>query len=168
MRRRDVLAFVGGAVAVWPQAAGAQQYDRRFAAFLIDLESWTGLEPTGTDEGRKDGRVIAASRSYLRSGARSAAPIIDRPHFLASITWGTAAPESVASYHHRNTSSVHRSTSTIAGFEVSTQSTPVVVMITVTLSPDATFNLIFNNVSEDEAMAIARRFDWKGMQAKLR
>ena len=37
--------------------------------------------------------------------------------------------------------------------------------VSVTLGQDTTFSLWFNNVSEDEAMAIAQKFDWKGIQA---
>jgi hypothetical protein len=40
-------------------------------------------------------------------------------------------------------------------------------LISVTFSPDARFNLLFDNVAEDEAMAIAQKFDWKQIQALL-
>jgi hypothetical protein len=64
--------------------------------------------------------------------------------------------------HHRRSGS--KSTSTIEGFQVTTQTSPVFVIIAITLGPDAMFNLLFNNVSEEEAMTIAQKFDWKGIQ----
>jgi len=42
-----------------------------------------------------------------------------------------------------------------------TRSRPVFVLIAITLGSDATFILIFNNVFEGEAMAIAQKFNWK-------
>jgi hypothetical protein len=41
-------------------------------------------------------------------------------------------------------------------------------MNTIPLGPKAMFGLFFNDVSEDEAMAIAQKFDWKGIQALAR
>jgi hypothetical protein len=159
-----------GATADWPRAAGAQQSYPKFLAFLIDLEGWTGLERVGTEEERKGGRVINALRSYVRGDA----------HFYAQIALGIAG-DSGAGVHIAdsgsivlggvritvNRSRVHESTSTIDGFEVRTLSTPAFVLIAVTLRPDAAFSLIFNQVSEDEAMAIAQKFDWKRMRAEL-
>ena len=39
--------------------------------------------------------------------------------------------------------------------------------IVVGLADNALFSLSFNGVPEDEAFALARRFDWKGIQAAL-
>jgi hypothetical protein len=103
------------------------------------------------------GRVMTASRSYSRGDAR----------FNASIVSGRAAPAKGNGDVHITIGGGHKSTSMIDGFQVTMQSTPVFVLIAITLGPDATFSLIFNNVSEDEAMAIAQKFDWKGIQAQV-
>ncbi len=47
---------------------------------------------------------------------------------------------------------------------MTTQTSPVFVIIAITLGPDAMFKLLFNNFSEEEAMTIAQKFDWKGIQ----
>lgn len=98
--------------------------------------------------------MITASRSYLHGDA----------HFIASIVSGTAAlaTGSRAYFYLRG---VHDSTSTIDGFQVRTESTPVFVSIAITISPDVMFSLLSNNVSEDEAKSIAQKFDWKGIRA---
>jgi hypothetical protein len=39
--------------------------------------------------------------------------------------------------------------------------------ILVALGPSAMFSLSFNGVAEDEALTLARRFDWKTIQAAI-
>jgi len=154
MRRREFITLLSSVAAAWPRAVLAQQGYQRFIPFLIELPGWTGLKPVGTDEERKGGRVTSALRGYLRGDAR----------FNASIISGTVALAASNDGVHITVGGVHKSTSTIEGFQVTTQTSPVFVIIAITLGPDAMFNLFFNNVSEEEAMTIAQKFDWKGIQ----
>jgi hypothetical protein len=68
------------------------------------------------------------------------------------------------------TGDMHMSTSTIDGlpvtriFTVSNNSGAIVVPH----SANAMFNVSFNGVTEDEALTLARKFDWKAMQAQVR
>jgi hypothetical protein len=48
-------------------------------------------------------------------------------------------------------------------FQLSDKSGTVLVV----LGPSAIFNVAFNGVAEDEAFGLARRFDWKAIQAAL-
>ncbi len=136
-------------------AIHAEPSFQRFVPFLIDLPGWVGTAPEGTARETPRRTAIRASRSYSRGGAQFYAGIIlgtpaDFEEFTVQIDVGPPK------------------TSTIDGFDVMTTDTPAFVHIAVTLGPDAVFSLLFNGVSADEAMALARKFDWKGMQAQAK
>jgi len=154
MRRREFIKLFVGAVVAWPRTVWAQQFYQRFIPFLIELPGWTGLPPTGTERETKDGPVVTASRFYQRGDAR----------FNIWIMSGNAAALATGSHAYINIRWAHDSTSTINGFEVRTLSTPIAVLVDIALGPNGTFGLIFNGISEDEAMTIAQKFDWKGVR----
>jgi len=157
MTRREFIAILCGA-AVRPRAVRAEGGSQSLIPLLIDLPGWTGSEPGSTERERKGRRILTAGRSYLRGDAR----------FNALISSGTAADAADRKGNvYLNFRGAQRSRSSIDGFEVMTESTPVFVLIAITLGPDAMFNLFFNNISPDEAMAIARMFDWKSIQAHV-
>src|SRR5262249_2470933 len=151
------IALLGGAAAACsPADPPPQGYQR----FFIDLPGWTGFPPVGkTEEGQVD-RLITASRSYSRGDAVLSVSIWSRT--------ATMVPANTLGTTRITINGGHMRKSTIRGFEVTTTSWSVVVSIAVTLSPDATFSLLFNNISEEEAMAVAQKFDWKGIQALVK
>jgi hypothetical protein len=151
VRRREFITLLGSAAAAWPRAVRAQQGNQHVIPFLIDLPGWTGSQPAGAEEERNGRRVITGARNYSRGDAR----------FDALIMSDTAAASNDARII---IDGMHKSTSTIDGFQVTTESTPVSVWIGIRLGPHAIFGLFFTNVSEVEAMAIARKFDWKGIR----
>jgi hypothetical protein len=157
MRRRDFIALLASATTVWPQAVRAQQGYQRLIPLLIDLPGWTGTTPIGTDGERNGGRLITALRTYVRGDAR----------FHALIVSGIPARSGDNDSSDITARGGHESTSMIDGFQVKTSSAPGFVWISVMFSSDARFNLLFNNVADDEAGAISRKFDWRQIQALL-
>jgi hypothetical protein len=77
---------------------------------------------------------------------------------------GNAAARAIGNYSNLIIRWTHNSVSTIDGFQVRTQSMPIAVLVSIALGPDGTLGLLFNGVSEDEAITIARKFDWKGVR----
>jgi hypothetical protein len=156
MRRRDFIALLGGITAISPRAVRAQQGDQRLIPLLIDLPGWTGNAPIESGEEKKGGQVIAL-RIYVRGEARLNAVL------------GSGVPARPGGNDSPNytTPEEHVRTSTISGFQVTSAVAPDFVWISVKFSPVARFNLYFHNVAEDEAMAIAQKFDWRQIQALL-
>lgn len=162
MNRRHLLTFLAS-MAAWPRAAFAQEGYQRFIPLLIDLPGWTGTQPAGTDEDRNGVRVISATRGYTRDEARLNVSLSlvdagrDKPSVRIVVTRSSPSPDRPSTRR-----------STIDGFDqVMTTYSPSVVWIVVGLKPGATLGFGFTNVSEDEALAIAQKFDWKGMRALL-
>ena len=147
---RFVLAALGGA-SLSP-AALSQQSFQRFIPLLVDVPGWRGLAPTG--RAGAGGSVITATRTYSRGEAR----------FVASVLSGTASLAGNKRSPKAPIDGAHK-TSTIDGFQVTTLSTQPFILVAVALGPRADFSLLFSNVSPGQAMALARKFDWKAIQA---
>jgi hypothetical protein len=140
----------------------AQQGFQRFFPLLVELPGWTGGKPDGAAVEIPGASMLSATREYRRGEARLNAQIIV----------GAAAQGALAAIQPGvkiDTPQGRISTATIGGlqtlrtFNVSDKSGGVVVA----LGPSAMFNLAFNGVGEDEALELARKFNWKAMQSAL-
>jgi len=162
INRRHALWLVLAALpAAWlPSAVHAQPAFQRFLPFLVDLSGWKGEKPDGVSMEMPGNSMISAARRYERGGAS-----LD-----AQIVMGTAAQGALAATHsgmHIETSDMRMSTSTIDGlpvtrtYTISSKSGAVMVA----LSANALFSLSFNGIADDEALTLARKFDWRAMQA---
>jgi hypothetical protein len=130
--------------------------------FLIDLDGWQGNKPDGMAMEISSATMITATRRYQKSPA----------HLEASIIIGTAAQAALAAAQSGikiETTEGRLGTSSINGFQV-TQTYTIKEKdgaILVALGPAAMFNLAFNGVTDQDALALAEKFDWKGIQAAL-
>jgi hypothetical protein len=141
--------------------AGAQDF-QKYTPFLVDLPGWTGKKADGMAMQMPGVSMITATRDYTRGDARLSASIISGSSaqgMLAAVQPGVKI----------ETADMHISTATVDGltvartFDVKEKSGAVLVA----LGQSALFNITFNGVPEDEAYSLARRFDWKAIQAAL-
>jgi len=163
-RRRAILLALAALPAAWmPPAARAQQSFQRFIPFLIDLPGWKGNKPDGMALEMAGSSMITATRVYERGEARLNAQVITGPAAQAALAATSAGIK-------LETADMHMSTSTIDGvqvtktYTVSNKSGAIVVP----LSASAMFSVSFNGVAEDEALTLARKFDWKALQGQVK
>jgi len=162
-RRRLVRFALAALPVVLPQAARAQQAFERFYPFLVDLPGWTGNKPDGLAmQLPGNNNMITASREYRRDNARVSAQVITGPAAQGGLAM-------IQSGMKMETGDAHMSTETVDGLKLARTYTvhDKSGAIFVGLADNAMFSVSFNGVAEDEALALARRFDWKAIQAAL-
>jgi hypothetical protein len=144
---------------VWPSAIHAQERYEVFFPLLVDLPDWRGSEPHGIPIMKVVGLFIAM-REYQRGDAR----------LVVSVTAGLPKRNEQVSEGTAFFGDARITISTIDGWQVfrTFNVKEKEVGVQVTLAPNAYFRLIFiNSVAEDEALTLARRFDWKALQAAV-
>jgi hypothetical protein len=163
-RRRTLRLALAALPAAWlaSQAARAEQAFERFFPFLIDLPGWTGDKPDGMAMALAGMDIVTATRKYKREGA----------HLEVGILTGAAAQAGLAmlkSGMKLETSEGHVITETVDGIKLARTYTAKDKSgaILVGIADSALFNFAYTGVAEDEALALAKRFDWKAIQAAL-
>jgi hypothetical protein len=166
-RRRAIhlalaAVMLTGAGLLPSSAARAQQTFQRFFPLLVDLQGWTGNKPDGLSMEIPGNSMVTATREYERGDARLNAQVII----------GAAAQGALAATNAGvkiETAEGRMSTSTIDGMQVTRSFTinDKSGAILVGLGTSALFTLSFNGVAEDEALMLARKFDWKAIQAAM-
>jgi hypothetical protein len=162
-RRASLLALAALPAAWFAPPALAQQSFQRFVPFLVDLQGWTGKKADGMAMEMGGTSMITATRAYERGDAKLNAQIITGPAAQGAL----AATKSGLKLE---TGDMHLSTATIDGLSV-TRTYMVGSKsgtILVGLSSSAMFNLTFTGITEDEALALAKKFDWKAMQGQVK
>jgi len=164
--RRRAIRFAFAAVsAAWLMpfsTARAQQSFQRFIPFLVDLDGWKGNKADGMALEMAGSSMITAARKYERGPARFEAQVLTGPAAMGILA-GTRAGLKL------ETSEMHMSTSTIDGLQVTKTFTTKDKSgaIIVALGTSAAFSVTFNGVAEDEALTLARKFDWKAIATAL-
>ncbi len=161
-RRQAVrLALVGLGTAALAGAARAQQSFQRFVPLLVDLAGWKGNKPNGMAMEMAGNSMLTATRNYERGAAK----------VNASVLMGAPAQGALAATNSGfkiETNDIHMNTTTIDGLQVSRTYTTSSKSgaILVALTSDAVFTLSYTGIDEDEAMGLAKKFDWKAIQAQ--
>jgi hypothetical protein len=159
-RRATHLALAALCVAALPQAARAQQSFQRFVPLLVELPGWKANKPDGMAMEMAGSSMVTATRGYERGAAK----------FNASVLMGAPAQGALAATNSgfkMETGDLRMSTATVDGMQVSKTYTisNKTGVILVALTNNAVLTLSFNGVDEDEAMGLAKKFDWKAIQA---
>ena len=160
-RRATHLALAALCVAVLPRAALAQQGFQRFVPLLVDLPGWKAAKPDGMAMEMAGSSMITATRNYERGTAK----------VNVSVLMGAPAQGALAATNSgfkMETSDLRMSTATVDGMQVSKTYTisNKTGAILVALTNNAVLTLSYNGVDEEEAMGLAKKFDWKGIQAQ--
>jgi hypothetical protein len=162
--RRAVIRFTLAALpAAWLAVSPARAQDfQKYVPFLVELPGWTGNKADGMAMQMSGASMISATREYKKGNSKLNAQIVS----------GTAAQGMLGAVNSGvklETAEMHINTTTVDGltvmrtFQVKDKSGTILVA----LGPSALFNLAFNGVPEDEALGLAKRFDWKAIQAAL-
>jgi hypothetical protein len=157
-RRQFLLALAAAAAA--PAAAVAKSGFQPFLPLLIDLPGWEGGKPEGFAMDAGGHAMTTASRKYSRDSA----------HVEAVIATGAAAQGALgalAANMSMETSEGHAQTGAENGFRMlkTFRAADNSGAIMIALADAAMFNFTYSGLSEDEALALARKFDWNAMKA---
>jgi hypothetical protein len=146
---------------LWAAApARADQAFQRLMPLLIDLDGWQGKKPDGMSMEMPGGGMTTATREYQKGSAKA----------NAAVMTGQAAVGALAPMQARmnvTTSEGHMVTDTMQGMKVmktytTTQKSGALL---VALDKDVMFSFSYTGLAEDEALALAQKFDWKAIQA---
>jgi hypothetical protein len=158
--RQAIFLCVLALSMMWPLAqAFADQAFQKFLPLFVDLDGWQGKKPDGMSMEMTNVSMTTATRDYQKGSAQA----------HASVTIGQAAAGALAPLTagmNVQTTEGHMVTSTVNGmpvlktFNTKDKSGALIVQ----LGKDAMFTFSYNGLTEDEAVPLAQKFDWKAMQ----
>ena len=143
-----------------PLSARADQAFQRFLPLFVDLDGWQGKKPDGMSLDMPNTTMTTATRDYTKGAAQAHASVM-----MGQAASGALAP--IESGMNLQTGDGHMVTSTMHDMKVmKTYNIPQksgALMVEVT--KDAVFAFSYGGITEDEAIALAEKFDWKAIQA---
>jgi hypothetical protein len=147
-------------------AASANVYESLYP-FLIPLPGWEAGESAGVNIDEGGWQMINASREYTRGEQSLAATIL-----IGNLV--TEAAATVPDTMDVDSSQARMAVKTIRGFRVTLahdkveRSGAVTVLLLPPEQAGAAFVLAYKELSDEEAMALAQKFDWEKMREKVR
>jgi hypothetical protein len=161
--RRVAFVILAGLFAAWtlqPITALADQAFQRFLPLFVDLDGWQGKKPDGISMETPGNSMTSATRDYTRGSSQLHAGVV-----VGAAAAGAMAPMKAGMTYE--TTEGHMITATVNGFPAmktyNTAQKSGAVM--VELSPTALFTVSYNGITEEEALPLAQKFDWKAFQA---
>jgi hypothetical protein len=159
--RRAFLGFALAALAAFapPSAARADPAFKRFLPLLVDIDGWEGAKPDGMSMDMGETSMTTAQREYRRGPAQLHAAVLIGPAAEGALGAATAGM-------NIETSDGHMIAATINGLEATKtyNSKDKSGAILVALGESALFSVSYSGLTEDEALPLAQKFDWKALQ----
>lgn len=141
-------------------SARAEPAFQRLTPLLTDLDGWQGKKADGMSMDMPNGSMTTATREYQKGSAKANVSIV-----VGQTAVGALAP--MVTGMNINTSEGHMLTDTIGGMKVLKTYTTAQKSgaLVVALDKDAMFSFSYSGLPEDEAVALAQKFDWKAIAA---
>ena len=157
--RFTMICFVLGFSILWPQASRADQAFQKFLPLFVELDGWQGKKADGMSMEMANMSMTTATRDYAKGSAEMHASVV-----VGQTAIGALAP--LQNAMNIQTSDGHMVTATMHGMTVmkAFNNKDKSGSLIVALSKDAMFSLAYKGVTEDEALALAEKFDWKAIQ----
>jgi hypothetical protein len=162
INRRVAIIFAGLSVALLsrPISAFADQAFQRFLPLFVDLDGWQGKKPDGVSMETTGTSMTSATRDYTHGSSQLHATVV-----TGAAAAGAMTPMKAGMTYE--TTEGHMITGTVNGFPVmktyNTAQKSGALM--VELGPTALLTVSYNGITEDEALPLAQKFDWKAFQA---
>ena len=141
-------------------AARAEPAFQRLTPLLVDLDGWQGKKADGMSMDMPNGSMTTATREYQKGSTKATVSVV-----VGQAAIGALTP--LVSGMKINTSDGHMLADTIGGMKVLKTYTNAQKSgaLLVALDKDAMFSFAYTGMAEDEAVALAQKFDWKAIQA---
>ncbi|MCP4615114.1 MAG: hypothetical protein GY844_01630 [Bradyrhizobium sp.] len=140
-------------------SARADQAFQRFLPLLVDLSGWQGKKADGMSMQMSGASITTATRDYERGPAQLHVSVVIGP-----AAEGALMP--IESGMKMQTSEGHMITDTMRGMPVMKTFTikDKTGALMVALSKNAMLSFGYEGLTEDEALQLADKFDWKALQ----
>jgi hypothetical protein len=159
--RRAIFSVIVALSMIWPLAhALADQAFQKLLPFFVDLDGWQGKKPDGMSMEMTNVSMTTATRDYQKGPAQAHASVV-----IGQTAIGALAP--LTSGINIQTTDGHMVTSTMHGMPVlkSFNTKDKSGALIVQLAKDAMFSFSYNGLTEEEALPLAEKFDWKAIQS---
>ena len=142
-----------------PQASRADQAFQRFLPLLVDLDGWTGKKPDGASMEMANMSMTTANRDYTKGSSEVHASVVVGQAAVGALAPLQNAMNIQTTDGHMVTGQMH-GMNVLKGYNNKDKSGSLIVG----LGKEAMFSLSYKNLTEDEALALAEKFDWKAIQ----
>lgn len=154
-----------------PVTAAAEDSFEDLFPFLVDLPGWDADEPDGVDMRSSGMRMLGAERSYQKGDSELKASIAVGQQ--AAALWIPAYQEGFSMRTPDGQVEVKRQNGFLTASAYNSEDKSGVLIILLAdpakegPQQGALLSISYEDLSQSEAVSIAKQFDWKGIQKKV-